>query len=71
MPDTVDAQGRARLDRPAPTESVITDVKIPFLSMVVLLVKVALAAIPAALIIIAVVAFVLGVLGGYGTLLTQ
>ena len=46
-------------------EIVITDVKIPFVSMVVLLVKWALAAIPAMIILIVIAAAVSAALGAF------
>ena len=46
-------------------EIVITDVKIPFVSMVVLLVKWALAAIPAMIILIVIAAVVSAALGAF------
>ena len=46
-------------------EIVVTDVKIPFVSMVVLLVKWALAAIPAVIILIVIAAIVSAALGAF------
>jgi hypothetical protein len=48
---------------------IITDVRIPFLSMVALLVKVTLAALPAFIFLAAIAALLMGLLGGYAALL--
>lgn len=52
-------------------EVIIRDVKVPFWSMVTLMVKWAFAAIPAIIIIAVVVALLMGVLGGLAGVGTQ
>ena len=50
------------------SEVTIVDVKIPFISMVILMVKTAIASIPALIILTIIGALVSGVLGGIGNM---
>ena len=53
------------------TPVVITDVRIPFGSMVVLLIKLAIAAVPALIFLTLIASLLVLLLGGYAALLTR
>jgi hypothetical protein len=56
---------------PTKIDAVVVDVQIPFFSLVVLLVKVTLAAIPAAIVVAIVTVFVATLVGGYASILSR
>jgi hypothetical protein len=60
-----------QVTEPDRVEVIITDVRIPFGSMVVLLIKVAVAAIPALLFLTLIVSILALFLGGYAALLSK
>ena len=55
------------MDNNDTTNVSIVDIKMPFMSMVVFMVKAAIAAIPAAIILAVLIAMTMGVIGGMGS----